>query len=117
MDIRTTVLTAAAVGVCIAAAPAARADHPGILACQVTLSQFADDVVASKSRLSDTQLHQARQLVDIGRGQCRSSPQIVQTDVRSARTAMRLPSGGTGATYAFSDFWPAPPQDLAELTR
>lgn len=114
MDSKTT-LSAMVLGLLLVAGPAGAGDQ-GILTCQITLSQFADDVAASKSRLNASQLHEAQQLLDIGRGQCRSSPQIVMTDVRVARNAMRLQSSGH-PTYAYSDFWPASPQELASLSR
>lgn len=114
MDTKIT-LSAVVLGLVLAAGPAAASDQ-GILTCQITLSQFADDVAASKARLNASQLHEARQILDIGRGQCRSGPQIVMTDVRVARNAMRLSSSGN-PTYAYSDFWPASPQELASLSR
>ncbi|HLO78492.1 MAG TPA: hypothetical protein VK196_18710 [Magnetospirillum sp.] len=115
MDIKTTVVSAAAIGLCLVAAPV-RAQPQGILTCQITLSQFAEDVYASKGRLPANQLHQARQIVDVGRSQCRSSPQLVLSDVRSARTAMKLDTGRRMGTR-FSDFWPASSEELAELGR
>lgn len=113
MQIKTTVLAAASVGLCLAAAPAHASDQ-GILTCQITLSQFAEDVTASKGRLSQGQLQDARQIVDIGRSQCRSTPQLVMTDVQVARKTMRLASA-SGPTHHFSDFWPATPQEEALL--
>lgn len=113
MDIRTTALAAATFGLCVTTAPA-RASDQGILTCQITLSQFAEDVTASKARLSQGQLHDASQIVDIGRSQCRSTPQLVMTNVRAARNTMRLTSAA-GPTHHFSDFWPATPQEEALL--
>lgn len=115
MEIRTTVLAAAALGLCLSAAPA-WAQSQGILTCQLSLSQFAEDVVASKPRLNVRQLQDATQIVDVGRSQCRSGPQLVLTDIRAARTAMNLQTGRRMGD-SFTDFWPAPSDELALLSR
>lgn len=116
MEIRTTVFAAAA-ALCLGlgAAPA-HAQDKGIITCQISLSQFAEDVAASKSRLSPAQLGQARDIVDVGRSQCRSTTQLVLSDIRAARTAMNLQTGRRAGTQ-FSDFWPARPAEVASLTR
>ncbi|HTH16510.1 MAG TPA: hypothetical protein VL974_07650 [Magnetospirillum sp.] len=113
MEMKTTALAAVALGCCLAATPAAA--RQGILTCQITLSQFAEDVYADKARLTPTQLHTARQIVEIGRGQCRSGPQLVMDDITSARTAWHLPTGRHTGTQ-FSDFWPASPHELSMLS-
>lgn len=115
MEIKTTVFAAAAVGVCLGAAPA-WAQSQGILTCQLTLSQFADDILASKARLNAVQLQDAAQIVDVGRSQCRSGPQLVLTDIRAARTAMNLQTGRRMGS-SFTDFWPAPADEVALLSR
>lgn len=114
MQIKTTVLAAATLALCLGAAPATAQDK-GIIACQLSLSQFADDVAASKSRLNAAQLENARNIVDVGRSQCRSGTDLVLTDIRSARTAMNLQTGRRFGSN-FSDFWPAPPAELASLS-
>lgn len=115
MEIKTTVFAAATLGLCLGAAPA-WAETQGILACQITLSHFAEDVAVSKSRLTPAQLGQARDIVDVGRSQCRSGSDLVMTDVRAARQAMNLQTGRRAGSN-FSDFWPASPEELAVLTR
>ncbi|MGE5475768.1 MAG: hypothetical protein ACM3Q1_03875 [Bacteroidales bacterium] len=117
MESKSTAFAAAAFGLCLGAVPLpAAASQSGILACQITLSEFAEDVAASKPRLNPNQLSEAREVVDVGRSQCRSTPQLVWSDIRAARTAMRLPTSGH-PSYRFSDFWPATPQEMASLTR
>lgn len=114
METKAIAIAAAALGLCLSAEPA-RAQSQGIITCQITLSQFAEDVLASKARLSPRQLDDARQIVDVGRSQCRSDPNLVLTDIRSARTAMPLQSGAR-VSGNFSDFWPARPEELSSLS-
>lgn len=116
MEIKTTAFAAAAALFLGLGATPAHAQDKGIIACQISLSQFAEDVTASKPRLSAAQLGQARDIVDVGRSQCRSGTQLVLTDIRAARTAMNLQMGRRAGTQ-FSDFWPAQPAELASLTR
>ncbi|MGE5516511.1 MAG: hypothetical protein ACM31D_11900 [Bacteroidota bacterium] len=116
MEIRTTLLTAAALGLLLSAAPAGAQSAPGILACQIALSQFAEDASAAKASLSDSRLTDIRKFVDLGRSQCRSSPQVVMTETRTARTALRLHDSGR-AVAQFSDFWPPTREEMASLQR
>lgn len=113
MELKATVFAAAALGLCLSAAPA-QAQSQGILVCQITLGQFAEDVYASKAKLRPDQIETARQVVDVGRSQCRSGSDLVMTDISTSRTALALKSG-TQARSRFSDFWPAPPEELASL--
>lgn len=113
MIIKATVMTAAAV--LALSSTAAKADTQGILACQISLSQFAEDVYASKARLRPDQLTAARQVVDVGRSQCRSGAQLVTTNVRSMRQALRLDEGRRTGSQ-FDDFWPADQQEQALLS-
>lgn len=116
MELRTAMFAAAA-ALCLGLGTApAQAQDKGIIACQISLSQFADDVAASKSRLNAAQLAQARDIVDVGRSQCRSGTELVLSDIRAARTAMHLQTGRRAGS-AFSDFWPARPAELASLSR
>lgn len=116
MEIRTACV-AAAVALCLGVgAVPAQAQDKGIIACQISLSQFAEDVAASKARLTPVQMKQARDIVDVGRSQCRSGTDLVLTDIRTARVAMHLQTGRRLGTQ-FSDFWPARPAELASLSR
>lgn len=116
MESRTILFAAAMLGPLLAAAPAGAQSTPGILACQITLSQFAEDVSAAKASLSESRLAEVRKFVDLGRSQCRSSPQIVMTETRTARTALRLRDSGH-AVAQFSDFWPPTREEMASLQR
>ena len=106
MDKTPTVFAAAAL-LCLFASPPARAETQGILACQITLSQFAEDALASKTRLNAEQLHRVGHIVDLGRSQCRSGPDLVLANIQSARAALPLQTGRRMGTR-FSDFWPTP---------
>ncbi|MBC7908153.1 MAG: hypothetical protein H7Y60_15610 [Rhodospirillaceae bacterium] len=112
MTLKATVMTAAAL--VLLGTGAAQAQTNGILACQIHLSQFADDVYASKGQLSAGQLAAARQAVDVGRSQCRSTPQLVNSNVQSLRRDLAL-NTGKQAGNQFDDFWPADPQELSQL--
>lgn len=113
MGLKATALAAVALGLCLNAAPAA-AQSQGIMTCQIILSQFTEDVLAAKTRLAPAQRHTALQVVDVGRSQCRSTPDLVFSDIQSARVAWNLrPTGRSG--NRLSDFWPAAPEELALL--
>lgn len=113
MDIKPTIFVAAALLACLGSAPA-WAQAQGILACQITLSQFAEDVFASKARLRPNQISTAQQVVEVGRSQCRSTPDLVMTNIRTTRATMDLATGRRAGSH-FSDFWPAPPGEVASL--
>ncbi|MCR6629784.1 MAG: hypothetical protein NVV74_06870 [Magnetospirillum sp.] len=106
-------VAAAAFGLCVWAAPAFA--EQGILTCQITLGQFAEDVYTSKARLTPAQMDAARDLVEVGRSQCRSGSDLVMTDIQSARQAWDLDTGRRVGSQ-FSSFWPASPSELALLT-
>lgn len=93
---------------------AAQAQTQGILTCQIDLSQFAQDVYQSKARLTPTQLSAARKLVEVGRSQCRSGPDLVNVNIRSMRQSLALSTGQPSA-IGFSEFWPASPEELSLL--
>ncbi|MBC7951500.1 MAG: hypothetical protein H7Z12_06705 [Rhodospirillaceae bacterium] len=112
MKLQATVMTAAVLT--LFATGAAQAQGQGIITCQITLSQFAEDVYTSKSRLQPGQLAAARQAVDVGRSQCRSTPALVNTNVQSLRQQMAL-STGRQTGVQFDDFWPADQQELSLL--
>lgn len=112
MTLKATVITAAILT--LLGTGAAQAQGQGILTCQIQLSQFAEDVHASRSRLQPGQLAAARQAVDIGRGQCRSTPDLVSSKVRSLRKDMALNTGKRAGSQ-FDDFWPADQQELSAL--
>lgn len=112
MTWKTTVMTAAVLT--LFGAGAARAQSQGIITCQIQLSQFAEDVYTSKARLQPGQLAAARQAVDVGRSQCRSTPDLVNTNVQSLRQQLALSTGKRAGTR-FDDFWPADPQELSLL--
>ncbi len=114
MTLKATVLAAAAL-LCASAAPAT-ASPEGILACEINLSQFAEDVYQSKANLRPGQLALAADVVDVGRGQCRSSPGIVDANVRATRQQLSLATGKRAGSR-FDSFWPASPQELSMLTK
>ena len=99
----------------LAASPSAWA-RTGSLACGMMVSEFAADAADSRNRLSANQMAAVRQLVDIGRGQCRSSPDIVEGNVTAMRQALAIGSGPQAAGR-FDDFWPADREELSELTK
>lgn len=114
MTVKATVMTAAVL--CLMGTGAAQAQGQGILTCQIQLSQFAEDVSASKARLQPSQLAAARQAVDIGRGQCRSTPDLVNSNVQSLRRQLALSTGGRTGMQA-DEFWPADRQELSQLSK
>jgi hypothetical protein len=114
MGLKATVFAAAVLGACLGPASAS-AQSQGILTCQITLSQFAEDVVAAKSRLNPAQRQTAAEVVDVGRSQCRSTPDLVFSDIQAARVAWNLPTGRR-AGNRFSNFWPPAPEELALLS-
>lgn len=90
----------------------------GILICEMSVSEFAEDAAAMKNQLSVNQMAAARQLVDVGRSQCRSSPDIVDANIMSMRAALRLGSlPQTQSATRFDEFWPASREELSELTK
>lgn len=99
----------------LTASPAAWA-RSGSLACEISLSEFATDAADSRNRLSANQLAAARQLVEIGRSQCRSSPDIVEGNISAMRQDLAIGSGPQSAER-FDDFWPADREELSELTK
>lgn len=111
MRMLATVFTAAAV--LSLGMAAARADESGQLACQLSLAQFSDDVAAAKNRLRPGHLAAARQLVDVGYGQCNSGPNLVMSKISAMRQSLALSSGGHGVGTA--SFWPTKEQQLSEL--
>lgn len=113
MGVKATILTMAALGLCLGAT-SAQAQSQGVLTCQIALGQFAEDVYAAKARLRPNQLDTARAVVDVGRSQCRSGPDLVLTDIQTTRIALNLRSG-QHAGSRFSDFWPVSPEELALL--
>lgn len=113
MNLKTTVMTAAAL--LLFGSGAAQAQSQGILACQIQLSQFAEDIYASKAQLRPGQLAAARQVVDVGRSQCRSGPDLVNANIQSQRQSLALASG-KHAGNRFDEFWPADPQELSLLS-
>lgn len=110
--VKAVVLAAASLGLCVAATPAG-AQSQGIIACQIVLGQFADDAVANRNRLNARQLDSARQLVDVGRNQCRSTPQLTMTEVQVTRNALRLPRSAAGV----GNSWSVGPEEVASLSR
>lgn len=115
MSLKATLCAVLIFGPMLVSPEAARAQSQGILTCQIDLSQFAEDIYASKSRLQPGQLANARQLTAIGRGQCRSTPDLVMGNIRAQRLAMNLAMGSRISTR-FDDFWPASPQELSLLS-
>lgn len=119
MTLKATVITAAPlllVGALLVSMGTAQAQTQGILACQIQLSQFAEDVYASKGQLRPGQLAAAQQVVEVGRSQCRSSPNLVNINVQSMRQSLALDtSKHTGSQ--FDDFWPADQQELSLLSK
>jgi|AGTN01.1.fsa_nt_gi hypothetical protein len=111
MKILATVLTvAAAVSL---GTGAAKADEPGQLACQLSLAQFSDDVATAKHSLRPGHLAAARQLVDVGYGQCSSSPNVVMANITAMRHDFALSSAGHG--LGPSAFWPSKEDQLSQL--
>lgn len=86
--------------------------NSGILACQMSVSAFAAD--AADARLSANQAVAARQAVDVGRGQCRSSPDVVEANLASLRQAFAIGSGPQTAER-FDEFWPAGSEELSAV--
>lgn len=116
MEIKTaTALAVAALGLALGPAPAA-AQSQGIITCQITLGQFAQDAVAARDRLTTTEADTIAKLVDVSHGQCRSSPQLVMTNIRAARTMMELPTTQQ-ARMGFDNSWSTDSQEVAELLR
>lgn len=101
--------------VLLAGGPAAWA-KTGILVCQMAVSEFAADTADTRNRLSASQLAAARQLVDVGRSQCRSSSDIVEGNIQAMRQALAIGSGPQAAER-FDDFWPADREELSALTK
>lgn len=102
------ILTACAV---MAGGPAAWANS-GSLACQISLSEFAAD--AAVAQLSSNQAAAVRQVVDVGRSQCRSSPDLVRTDMQVLRQSFAIGSGAQSAA-GVDEFWPANRDELAAI--
>lgn len=86
--------------------------NSGSLACQISVSEFAAD--AADARLPANQAAAARQAIDVGRGQCRSSPDLVEANLTSLRQAFAIGSGAQTAERS-DEFWPASPEELSAV--
>lgn len=93
----------------------AKANSQGTLTCQIALTQFADDVINSKAQLRPAHLEAARQLVEVGRSQCRSGAGLVIADISALRQALPLTTSGDQVARGADDFWPASDEELAAL--
>lgn len=115
MDIRTTAIAAAGLAVWLGAGTfPAHAQSHGIIACEIELGMFASDVEAAGSSLQPQAREAARDVIDVGIGQCRSGPQLTMTNIRSTRQAIGLP-GNPADRPLVANYWSAPSEDMASL--
>jgi len=106
---------AAAAALCVTTSTAWASDN-GILACQIGVTQFAEDIYGSKANLRAGQVAAAADLVELSRSQCRSSPGIVNANITAARQQLSLATGRRAGSR-FDDFWPASNEELSMLTK